>query len=249
MPAARTLQRRPGPPRPPAAPPAPAAKVPSRPTTHLRDAGLLAAAGVAGFGAAPLVGYPGLEVPSLLLGLGGGAALAVTGQRTKLRRELEDKVLEALAPLLGVRHLDRRIVKMTKWTNRWPGLPAKVRIHYAPGAPDSDPMWKSEILAVLDSRMLARYEVARHEPRRCTLWLTLVTKEQTEGKEPPYSQVRALRAREATSAKVGGLVGSPLTLIWAYHSKRLERNSANSSRKTTNGSKSLTVAFPSSISW
>ena len=222
MPAARTLQRRPSPPRPSAAAPAPAAKVPSRPTTHLRDAALLTAAGVAGFGAAPLVGYPGLDVPSLLLGVGGGAALAVTGQRAKLRRELEDKVLEALAPLLGVRHLDRRIVKMTKWTNRWPGLPAKVRIHYAPGAPDSDPMWKSEILAVLDSRLLARYEVARHEPRRCTLWLTLVTKEQTEGKEPPYSQVRAERAITeliGPTAKVTGveLDGEELRSLTVTH--------------------------------
>ena len=124
MPAARTLQRRPSPPRPSAAAPAPAAKVPSRPTTHLRDAALLTAAGVAGFGAAPLVGYPGLDVPSLLLGVGGGAALAVTGQRTKLRRELEDKGLEAPAPLLGVRHLDRAIVTVTQWTNRGPGPPA-----------------------------------------------------------------------------------------------------------------------------
>jgi S-DNA-T family DNA segregation ATPase FtsK/SpoIIIE len=161
-------------------------------------------------------------VPSLLLGVGGGAALAVTGQRTKLRRELEDKVLEALAPLLGVRHLDRRIVKMTKWTNRWPGLPAKVRIHYAPGAPDSDPMWKSEILAVLDSRLLARYEVARHEPRRCTLWLTLVTKEQTEDKEPPYSQVRAERAITeliGPTAKVTGveLDGEELRSLTVTH--------------------------------
>ena len=178
MPAARTLQRRPGAPRPAAAPAAPAAKVPARPSTHLRDAALFAVAGVAGFGTASLVGYPGLELPSLLVGVGGGAVLAVTGQRAKRRRDLEDKVLEALAPLLGVRHLDRRIVKTTKWTNRWPGLPARVRIHYAPGAPDNDPMWKSEILAVLNSRLLARYEVARHEPRRCTIWLALVTKDQ-----------------------------------------------------------------------
>lgn len=222
MPAARTTQRRPGASRRPSPSPAPAAKVPARPSTHLRDAALLAAAGVAGFGAAPLIGYPALEVPSLLLGAGGGAALAVTGQRTKHRRELEDKVLEALAPFLGVRHLDRRIVKMTRWTNRWPGLPAKVRIHYAPGAPDNDPMWKSEILAVLNSRLLARYEVARHEPRRCTIWLGLVTKEQAEDKEPPYSQVRAERAITeliGPTAKIAGaeLEGGELRSITVAH--------------------------------
>lgn len=224
MPAARTTQRRPGAPRrpSPAPAPAPAAKVPARTSTHLRDAALLAATGVAGFGVAPLVGYPGLEVPSLLLGAGGGAALAVTGQRTKRRRELEDKVLEALAPLLGVRHLDRRIVKMTRWTNRWPGLPAKVRIHYAPGAPDDDPMWKSEILGVLSSRLLARYEVARHDPRRCTLWLDLVTKAQSEDTGPPYAQVRAERAVTeliGPTAKVAGveMEGEELRSITVTH--------------------------------
>ncbi len=222
MPAARTLQRRPGVPRPATAPAAPAAKVPARPSTHLRDAALFAAAGVAGFGTAPLVGYPGLELPSLLLGVGGGAALAVTGQRAKRRRDLEDKILEAMAPLLGVRHLDRRIVKTTKWTNRWPGLPARVRIHYAPGAPDNDPMWKSEILAVLNSRLLARYEVARHEPRRCTIWLALVTKDQAEEKEPPYSQVRAERAITeliGPTAKVTGteLEGDELRALTVSH--------------------------------
>ena len=192
MPAARTPTRRAGASR-QVAPPAPAAKVPTRPSTHLRDAALLSAVGVAGVGAAPLAGLPGLAVPSLLLGVGGGAAIAVAGHRTKRRRDLEDKVLEALAPLLGVRHLDRRIVKMTKWTSGWPGLPGKVRIHYAPGAPDNDPLWKGEITSVLNSRLMARYEVARHEPRDCTIWMSLITHEAATS-DPPYSQVRAERA-------------------------------------------------------
>jgi len=196
MATARTMPRRSRPPRPSSAPaaPAPATKVPVRRTSHLRDAALVAAVGVAGFGAAPLLGHSALELPALAAGLGGGAVLAVTGERTKRRRELEDLVLEALAPLLGVRHLDRRIVKVTKWTNRWPGLPGRVRIHYAPGAPDHDPAWKGEILAVLASRLLASYEITRHDRRRCTVWLRLITKEAAAAPEPPYSQVRAERA-------------------------------------------------------
>ena len=137
------MTRRPGPPRsgPAASAPAPATKVAPRQSTHLRDAALAAAAGLAGFGAAPLLGHPGFELPALLAGVGCGAVVAVTGERTKRRRDLEDRVLEAAAPLLCVRHLDRRIVKMTRWTSGWPGLPRRVRMHYAPGAPDNDPAW------------------------------------------------------------------------------------------------------------
>ena len=195
MATARTAQRRP--PRPARAAaslaPAPATKVPSRPSTHLRDAALTAAAGVAGYGAAPLLGYPGLDLPLLAAGVGGGVVMAVAGSRTQRRRQLEDRVLEALAPLLGVRHLDRRIVKLTKWSQGWPGLPSRVRIHYAPGAPDSDPLWKGEVLAVMAGRLLAAYEVARHDPRRCTLWLRLVPAGTGSAPEPSYAQVRAER--------------------------------------------------------
>ena len=194
MATARPSPRRPGQARSQAsAALAPATKVPARPSTHLRDASLIAAGGVAGYGVAPLLGQPGLGLPVLAAGLGGGAALAVTGERAKRRRELEDRVLEALAPLLGVRHLDRRIVKLSKWTNGWPGLPRRVRVHYAPGAADNDPAWKSEITAVLAGRLLAAYEVARHDQRRCILWLNRVTSE-ADSVEPPYAQVRAERA-------------------------------------------------------
>ena len=173
------MTRRPGAPwsGPVASAPAPATKVAPRQSTHFRDAALAAAAGLAGFGAAPLLGHPGFELPALAAGLGCGAVVAVTGERTKRRRDLEDRVLEAAAPLLCVRHLDRRIVKMTRWTSGWPGLPRRVRMHYAPGAPDNDPAWTSELLGVLASRLLAGYEIARHDQRRCTLWLSLITKQ------------------------------------------------------------------------
>lgn len=174
--------------------PAPAAKVPTRPATHLRDAALLAALGLAGFGAAPLLGRPGLSVPALLAGVVGGAVVAVAGARAKRRRDLEDRLVEALAPQLGVRHLDRRIVKLSHWTWGWTGVPTRVRIHYAPGAPDNDPTWKSEILAILASRLLAPYEVSRHDRRRCRLKLALVRKSPAELAGPPHSQVRAERA-------------------------------------------------------
>lgn len=177
-----------------AAVPAPAQRVPVRRSTHLRDGVLLAACGVAGYGAASLTGHPALDVPALAAGTGGGFAVAVGGARAKRRRDLEDKLLEALAPLLGVRHLDRRILRLSHWTGGWPGLPRRVRIRYAPGAPDTDPAWKGEIISVLTSRLLAAYQVTGHDQRGCQLRLCLVTEEAAAAVEPPYSQLRAERA-------------------------------------------------------
>ncbi len=193
---ARPAPRRPG--QPPrqltqiAAPPA-AQRVAGRPSTHRRDGVLAAAGGLAAFGAAPLAGHPGLALPALVGGLAVGSAVLVTGERGKRRRELEARALEALAPLLGVRHLDRRIIKLTKWTSGWPGLPRRVRLHYAPGIPDGDPAWKGEVATTLAARLLATYEVVRHDQRRCTLWLELVP-DHRPVQAPPQSQVRAERA-------------------------------------------------------
>lgn len=194
---ARTMTRRPGTPtRVPLPPPpaAPAAKVPARRTTHVRDATLTAAAGLAGYGAAPLLGHPGLDVAALGLGLTAAAGIGVTGERKRRRQELEDRVLEALAPLLGVRHLDRRIVKLTRWTRGWPGVPRQVRIRYAPGAADQDPTWLSGVKTTLTSRLLADYEVQSHDRRQCTVRLHLVPDDPTQQSAPPPSQVRAERA-------------------------------------------------------
>ena len=97
---ARTMTRRPGTPtRVPLPPPpaAPAAKVPARRTTHVRDATLTAAAGLAGYGAAPLLGHPGLDVAALGLGLTAAAGIGVTGERKRRRQELEDRIAEELA--------------------------------------------------------------------------------------------------------------------------------------------------------
>lgn len=174
-------------------PPAPAAKVPSRSSTYLRDSALIFAAGLAACGAAPLFGYSALGVPLLVAGVVGALVQGVVGALKKRRRDLEARLLEALAPLLGVRHLDRRIVKLSRWSFGWPGTPAHIKVHYAPGAPDGDPLWLGDVVAILGSRLLAAYEVSTHRRRQCVLTLQL-KKEVPSAAYPPYSQVRAARA-------------------------------------------------------
>ncbi len=134
------------------------------------------------------------DVPALAVGIGGGAAVVVSGHRDSRRRDLQDALVEALAPLLGLRQLDRRVARTGHWTNGWPGVPRKIAIRYAPAAPDSDPMWLQEVLAVVGSRLMVKYEVANHDRARRRLALRVVLKEASTGGGPPANQVRAERA-------------------------------------------------------
>ena len=192
--AQRSMARRPPVRKPAPAPSAPAQVLAHRSATHLRDGLALVGVGGVGYGAASLTGHPQWDLPALVLGVGGGAAVAVTGQRAKLRNELQDRLVEALAPHLGVRQLDRRTVRFRGWTSGWPGLPRRIVIRYAPGAPDTDPLWKPGIIGAITGRLLAKYEVVNHDPLKCRITLQLVPASAFASAEPPYSQVRAERA-------------------------------------------------------
>lgn len=196
---ARTAPRRPAPGR-AVAPelPRPAARVRPRTYTHLRDGFLLSAAGIAGFGAAPMLGYPGLGPAALVAGVGGGMAVAASGHRAKERRDLEDRVLEALAAdgmgsVLRVPALDRAVVKFSRWTRGWPGVPQRIRLRYSPTVQDQSPEWAAALAEVLQRRLLVPYKVVEHDRLHCVVWVGLDTKVVNEI-EVPYAQTRAERA-------------------------------------------------------
>ncbi len=217
----RVPTRRP-PTRQQSAPPTPAQVLAPRPATHIRDGLALAALGIGGYGAATLTGHPQWDFPVLGLGLIGGLTVAVTGHRTKQRNALHDRLVEALAPWLGVRQLDRRIVRLRGWTNGWPGLPRRITVRYAPGTADTDPQWKSSVTSTITSRLLAKYEVVKHDQLRCRLDLKLVTTPEADTQGPPYAQVRAERAiteliGPTTSVTAVELDGEELRSITVSH--------------------------------
>jgi DNA segregation ATPase FtsK/SpoIIIE, S-DNA-T family len=172
---------------------APAARMPARQSSHWGNAAALSIAGVAGIGAAPLVGYAGWGMPVLVGGLTSGAAVAVSGSLARRRGMMADRLLEALSPTLGVRQLDRRIVRLSRWTRGWPGLPRVIQVRYASAITKDEAEWKEEILRIVAGRLLARYRVGRQDRRSCVLWLSL---EEDLGKvtSKPRAQVRAERA-------------------------------------------------------
>lgn len=171
---------------------APAQTLVARQVRWVRDAACLAGAGIAAAGAAPLLEQPQLTWPAVAAGLGLGGARAVTGRRQQIRQDLADRVAEALAPTLGLRVPDRRAVQLDRWAGPWPGTPRRIVLRYAPGVDDTDTAWTRDLAQAAGRRLLTRYEVDRHDRRRCRLVLRQAPP--AEHVDLPALQTRAERA-------------------------------------------------------
>ena len=154
----------------------------------------------AGFGAAPLLDHPGLAGPALVAGAVTGLTRGVLGRRDRVRGELADRLVEALSPGLGLRGgPDRRAVRLKGWRRGWPGVPRQVVLHYAPGVDDTDPLWLPALLGVVTRRLLADYEVRKHDRRRCRITLGWVAPQETR----PDKAAAQLRAERTISELLG----------------------------------------------
>lgn len=190
--------------------PAPvAAQLPHRATTWGRDVIVLAALGLALLGLAPLAGHPGWAAPGLISCLLAAIARGVLGRRSSMRADLSDRLVEALSPSLGLRSPDRRVVQLSKWTQGWPGEPRKVLLKYAPGIADDDPTWRTELVKTVGRRLLANYQVTRHDRRKLRLYLALV------GEGVDVDKTPALQARaERTIKELLGATASLADVEW-----------------------------------
>lgn len=172
---------------------APVQQLAPRPATWGRQATALGATGLAGFGAAPLLEHPALGLPALGLGVLAGMARAGQGRRAAARGQLGDRLAEALCPALGLRVPDRRAVRLSGWRRGWIGVPRKVDLRYASTVDDTDPTWVPGLLAAVNRRLLADYQVVRHDRRRCRIRLAWVPPlEQPQDKSA--AQIRAERS-------------------------------------------------------
>ena len=164
--------------------------------THLRDGVVMLAAGGGCAGMASIASAPLLDVPAALLG-GGGVAVAALGHRRQQRHDLEDKLAQALAPaLLGVRAPDWRTVRCGRWSNGWPGVPARIDLRHAPDI-ETNPEWTSEMLLLIEQRLGGTYTIASRDPRKCRIRLALKKFDPAEiPAEIPAPQQRATTALE-----------------------------------------------------
>lgn len=149
----------------------PAQRIAPTPSTHIGDALVLLCVGSIGWGVLSVLEWPLLGWASLVVAVVAAAVRIWTGVLGARRRKVRDLLVEALAGVTGSRDLDRRTVKLTRWTRGWPGVPRGVVIRYAPGAADGDPAWKTTMLDILRRRLQVGYRVVRHDQERCQVVL------------------------------------------------------------------------------
>jgi S-DNA-T family DNA segregation ATPase FtsK/SpoIIIE len=172
---------------------APGTQLPAVAVPWGRNALMCLAAGLAGLAVAMLAHEPVLGWLGMTLSVPAALAIAYRGRRRQLRLQLADRLLEAVAPLLGLRSLDRRAVVLRRWGKGSPGVPKEVLLHYAAGRPDSDPQWRTEILEAVQRRLLDTYAVGMIDHQRCVMRLEWYPPLET-APAPPVLQQRAERA-------------------------------------------------------
>lgn len=133
---------------------------------------ILAAAVVAA-GLAGMASQIGLAVLAVVVGLACAAAVVVLDVRALQRGRLFDKAVESVCPFIGARTPSRELVRATKWTREWVGVPKRIVIRYASTVDDIDARFVENVLEQLGRRLDAEYRVAKHNRQRCVLIIEL----------------------------------------------------------------------------
>jgi S-DNA-T family DNA segregation ATPase FtsK/SpoIIIE len=177
--------------------------------TYVRDGLSLMCAGVAGWGAAPLLGEPGWALPALAAGTITGTGVATVGHRRQRRVQILDRASAAVAPLLGVSASKTQgLVQGSRWTNGWPGRPRRLQLHYGTGriklvdaaVEIGDQRWAAEVARTLGSRLEGTYQVADNDPSRGRLILKL--RAATDAAETPETP-QVIRAKRVVNELLG----------------------------------------------
>lgn len=143
-----------------------------RPVRTARDVALCSAAGLAGFGAAPLLERPGLAWPALAAGAGGAVLAARRGRRLQERAVVATGIIAGLSPLIGVRQIRSDTVMLRRWTWGRQSVPARITVRYYPGI-DAGAVWRGEVLRVVAGKTGHRYVTVKDKPRRRLMVLGL----------------------------------------------------------------------------
>ena len=200
---------------------APAMALATPTTPWLRNAVLTVATGIAALAAGQLSGHLTAGWAALIASVPLAVLIGAQGKRKQLRRQLADRLLQAVAPQLGLRSLDRRAVNLTRWSRGWPGTPTQLVLRYAPGLDDVDPQWQHDILTTTSRLLLERYRIDVITHQRCWLRLQLADPVKEEDSAPAV-QVRAERTISELIGPTAAItrtefVDGELVLIEGHH--------------------------------
>lgn len=124
-----------------------------------------------------------------------------SGVRMYQKQSRLDPGIEAVLPALGAQRPSRDLVRASKWTRGWVGVPRRVTVRYAPHVDDRDPRFVDQIVTSFSRRLGEEYRLLKHVPRRCRIVLEL---------SPPSAPVSREYQRAEQVAKI--LLGESSTV-------------------------------------
>lgn len=167
--------------------------LPRRQLTGVVPAAVVLAAAVIATGVNVQVQFTDAMGLVWFVAVGVAAAILVSGVRKFQKQGRLDPGIEAVLPSLGASRPSRDLVRATRWTKGWVGVPRKMVIRYASHVDDQDPRFVDQIVSGFSRRLGEEYRVSKHVPRRCVLMLELA---------PPAAPVSRQRQRAEQVAKL-----------------------------------------------
>ncbi|MCS5524795.1 FtsK/SpoIIIE domain-containing protein [Curtobacterium flaccumfaciens pv. oortii] len=161
--------------RPPADPTAEAAivRLPPQPAHWPRHLAVVFAVGLLGVGVALALGHLPVAWVIAIITVLGAAAATTFGIRAQQRSQFMDGAIEAVSGSIGARMPSRELVRPSRWTGGWIGVPQRIQIRYAAIVNDTDPGFVESVLEHLRRRLGSQYRVRKHNVRRCVLLLEI----------------------------------------------------------------------------
>lgn len=154
--------------------------------------------GVALFAAAPLTPWPTALVALAMLGVLGAALNCVSDLRRRRREEILARLAIALARQIG--SPPRASLTASRWSGRGAEAhPGRIVIDYDPAAASDAVDFEHDIKEKVTTRLGQRYALAKHDQRKCRLFLRL---DRARGEHQQASAARA-RADRAVRELMG----------------------------------------------
>ena len=161
--------------RPPVDPTAEAAivRLPPQPAHWPRHLAVILAIGLLGAGVSLALDHRAAAWCIAIAAVLAGAVSATFGVRAQQRSQFMDGAIEAVSGTIGARMPSRELVRPSRWTGGWIGMPQRIRIRYAAIVNDTDPGFVEAVLEHLRRRLGSQYRVRKHNVRQCVLLLEI----------------------------------------------------------------------------
>jgi len=178
--------------------------LPPRPHLWPKRVLVTSAFGAIAAGATTLVDNPVATVGVISFTVVVDAAIVTYAVRRRQRGTSIDRMIEAVNPILGAAAPTRDLVRASRWTHEWVGIPQRIAMRYNAVVFDSDPKFTEKLVTMVSRRLGVEYRVRKNNPRACIIHLEVA---------PPEERIEKTPAAERAEKVTQQLLGADASLI------------------------------------